>query len=937
MSTFSFADFSEFFAVIHGGAAPFPWQERLVARLVEQGRWPSQVAAPTGAGKTAVVDAHVFAVAAMADGWGARVPRRLALVVPRRVLVDSQFQHACHIATLLRNVSDPDSVLGRVAAALRTLRWPNAAETGPVPGSPLLVARLRGGLPVPRGWRDDPVACGVLSATPDMWGSRLLFHGYGSSPRAWPREAGLLAFDTATVVDEAHLAQQLLVSARAVARLLDAPERRPQVPGLQVVETTATPSVGMADPVGVEEDDLRTEVLERRLRTPKPVRLHESVQWPAAKGRARTLLVEEMVADVLDLRQRFGPTVGVFVNTVGLAVELASALRRRAHPDGERCLEVALVCGRLRDYDRRLLDERFPGLLSIEGNTAVDVLVATQSLEVGVDLDLSAALTELAPAQSLAQRVGRVNRLGRRDDTEVVVVVPEQQSVFGELMRRSDARVGPYDLADLANAYDWLLRRSEDRTGLAPAALVDDPPPTASPRRRAFQRVELADSWWWARTSDDLEPGVELDLWLAEDLDDTLAEAGVVVRKAMPADPYDAIELVRRIPPREDEVFPAPITELRRLVEYLTSRPRAEEVPATVVVRAGEVLDLGAATPLRPGDVVVLDEEVPCFTEHVLDPGRVLTREQGAGEGRERDVSECRANMGPGEVVLRIEETLWGEDAVAVLADCAAILTSAPTERAARNALADVLANYRERSPMVMPAVQLLRGRVKDVDLAPFWDEQTLRRLVVIDQRAAASDESIRQVWTTADSPPTLEQHAEAVATRAADLATALGLDDTLVRVLHLAGAHHDDGKADRRFQVERLGGDGEVLVAKGHDASTRARRPCTLPARWRHEQLSVVKAACGLGNSDLRGVDLQLVLRLVGTSHGYGRVSFPHSASELGPASGAETSIATTLYDRGEWDDLVHRTDLAYGVWGCAFLEAVLRAADGQVSGEGS
>lgn len=957
MSTLSLSDFAEFFAVVHGGAAPFPWQQRLVARLVEQGRWPAQIAAPTGAGKTAVVDAHVFAVAAMADGWGARVPRRLALVVPRRVLVDSQFQHACHIATLLRDAPDPDSVLGRVAAALRSLRWSSAPETGPVPGAPLLLVRLRGGLPVPRGWRDDPVACGVLSATPDMWGSRLLLHGYGSAPRAWPREAGLVALDAVAVVDEAHLAQQLLVSARAVARLVDTPERplgppkRPLgPPSLQVVETTATPSSAASDAVGVGQDDLDTEVLKRRLQTPKPLRLLRSAHWPAVKGRARTLLTEELAAAALELRQRFGPTVGVFVNTVGLAVELAGALRTRTRTGTEHPLEVALVCGRLRDYDLTLLDERFPGLLSLDGNSEVDILVATQSLEVGVDLDLSAALTELAPAQSVAQRVGRVNRLGRREATEVIVVVPEDHSLLDERVRRSGTGVGPYDACDLRRAYIWLERRAKDPRGLAPGALVVDQPPTASPRRVAFQRVELADSWWWARTIDDLEPGVDLDLWLAEDLEDAPAEAGVVVRRAMPSNPADAIALLRAIPPREHEVFPAPIAEIRRLVEHLAKRPEPERLPAAVIVRAGEALDVGAAGPLRPGDVVVIDDEVACFTEHVLDADRVLAPGKEAGQGRERDVSERRKNPGPGEVVLRIDEAFWGEDAAAVLARCSAILTTASTKRKTHNDLAVVLASYEERSLMVGPAVRLLQGRVRDVDLVPFrdeGDEGDLRRLVVIDQRTAASDESVRQVWTTADHPPTLDEHANAVATRAAKLATALQLDEEFVRALCLAGLHHDDGKADTRFQVERLGWDGtEALLAKGRDASARARRPSTLPAGWRHEQLSAVKAALALdGRSELNGTDRRLVLRLVGTSHGRGRVSFPHSAVELfphsavelGPLVGSEIETARALYDQGEWDDIVQRTDRIYGVWGCAFLEAVLRAADGQVSGEGS
>ena len=70
------SDFSEFFAALNGGYSPFTWQQELVAHIVETGSWPDRIVAPTGAGKSSVVDVHLFVNALFACGAGPRVPRR---------------------------------------------------------------------------------------------------------------------------------------------------------------------------------------------------------------------------------------------------------------------------------------------------------------------------------------------------------------------------------------------------------------------------------------------------------------------------------------------------------------------------------------------------------------------------------------------------------------------------------------------------------------------------------------------------------------------------------------------------------------------------------------------------------------------------------------------------------------------------------------------
>jgi CRISPR-associated endonuclease/helicase Cas3 len=78
--------------------------------------------------------------------------------------------------------------------------------------------------------------------------------------------------------------------------------------------------------------------------------------------------------------------------------------------------------------------------------------------------------------------------------------------------------------------------------------------------------------------------------------------------------------------------------------------------------------------------------------------------------------------------------------------------------------------------------------------------------------------------------------------------------------------------------------------------------------------------------------------MRLAGTSHGYGRPGFPHTTHDLLPEDTDPNiqALAETLFDEGGWDTLIESTHHRWGLWACAFFEAILRAADGQISADG-
>ncbi|WP_253863725.1 type I-G CRISPR-associated helicase/endonuclease Cas3g [Prauserella halophila] len=934
-------DFRAFFAELHEGHEPFPWQWRLLDTVLRTRRWPEALVAPTGSGKTSAIDVHVFALAVAVAEGDPLPPRRLAMVVNRRVLVDDQYAHARALADRLAEPGEAP-VLRAVAEQLWRVqgRFDERADSPEQATSPLLAARLRGGIPPSRRWSDHPTAAAVLCATPDMFGSRLLFRGYGSSARAWPREAGLLAVDTAALIDEAHLSRQLLHTARRVGELVALAERQWHGPSpLQVVETTATPGGADGVHLGVEDADLAEEgTLCARLTRPKPVELVAVKQWAATKPPAK--VVDELARHTVSLRDRgLGGTVGCFVNTVARAVDVAERLRATR----DRELTVVLICGQIRPIDLQRLDDTYPGVLGPGGNAAVDVIVSTQSLEVGVDLDLAGIVTDLASGSALAQRAGRVNRRGERDEGPVIVIVPDEGL-------RNDTRSGPYAGDDLIAAHEWIERRAAAPEGLAPWALREDPPPTPRTRRRLLQRPEPGNVWHWARTSDSLASDPELELWLSEDFDPDF-NVGVVVRK-FPADTTEAVEWVSLLPPRRHETFSVPVDTAR---EALVAAGRAET--RAIVVRGDQVApvvwertEAGTDRPrIRPGDVVVVDELTRMFTASGRDgsetPQVVTVSGGSAADDVLEDTAELLPELRPGDVVYRCElgpRSGRGDgevdESVADLARQLEAPTDVPETEIDEPAVVLDWLEAHATGHMAEAARDLLRNgdRVevvvqRDEDGAPC-------RAVVIDRRRATADEYVRQEWTpNTDSVP-LDKHQQAVGQRVTELARLLGLPGDTVEVLRTAAEHHDDGKADPRFQ-RRLGGDAEMLLAKsaGEPARAALRRrqeASELPTGWRHEQRSVVDAWPQLSPDG----DRELVVRLVGTTHGHGRAEFPHVAGELMSQddSDAARSLATTLFDEGDWPQLIHRTERRYGVWICAYLEAVLRAADGQISAEG-
>lgn len=906
----SSGDFSEFFAAVNSGHRPFSWQQRLVDHIVKQGRWPEQVVAPTGAGKSAVVEVHIFVNALAAVGAGPRVPRRLFTVVNRRALVDNQHDRALDIAAALNEArhASETSVLRTIADALISL---STGEQKP-DAMPVTVGLLRGGVPRDNPTLLDPSACAVVSATPDMWGSRLLFRGYGASRRSRPREAAVAAYDSVMVLDESHLNRQLLVTARRIADLLKREENL-GIPTLQVVETTATPANQSTDRVEVSADDLTVDrALAQRIQASKPLVLRTSGNWikHATGKRSDKKYLGELAESVMDsvqhatsLGEHGSRTVGCIVNRVNTAVDLAATLRKQ-----NKNIKVKVLVGRMRPADLTALRESHPGMFTVEGDAEIDVLIATQTLEVGVDVDFAALVTELASASSLTQRFGRVNRLGRRTDAPVTVFIPDA-------VPKKDCI--PYTVQDLHECLIWLTALADGPAAVSPEALSRFALPEPSRRRVLYQRPEWADLNQWSRTGDRLFADDDLELWLRDDLEPEKAQVGIVVREGLPVDDLMAVEVLRASPPLPDEEFPARIRIARDLVDRLLGGSAGKDAAGRAFLfRDGEphLITDDSDRTVRPGDTLVADYGARFTTELVATDG---SEAKDAPAGPVADgvpILFAPASDRYGRAENKRDDP-----------GLRATFTGLSVDEA--TALWQSLGANREDDTVILPVA------------AP--DDAELPWFLV--QRGVLSDDApARQQWTSSSIPVTLQKHSTDVADRAREIASAIGLQPMFASTVSTAGLHHDDGKADIRFQrwLDNRDPTENGNWAKSPGTSRRQNRGTAarggLPARWRHEQYSAVLTEKARQNGD-NAID-DLVLRLVGTSHGHGRSGFPHTGEELLLSGGGpeEAQIATDLFTTGRWDEIIEETATRTGHYAVSYLEAIVRAADNQISKEG-
>lgn len=962
-------DFTRCFQALTGWA-PLRWQTQLYTRFAGADI-PAACTLPTGLGKTSVIPIWLIA---LAHADANTPPRRLVYIVNRRTVVDQATDDAKRLLACIYRSGQRDGLKWATDAAMKALglsETPHVSEehapalaalrnrlaelSGNQHAPPLAISTLRGEFADNGEWKENPARAAIIVGTIDMIGSKLLFSGYGDGRYGRAHHAGLIGQDTLIVHDEAHLSpafSRLLWTVEHEQRIGERENARDRdrSRSIRVMELSATP----------RDDDetrlIRAEVLARRGGGLFPSNEGEEAeaklfddplvkQRRKAKKRLTFVGVQEggkgdaafvgKVADQALAHESDGCRVLVYVRSPKAAQDVRDAIVKRligtANKSGDADAEAAatarvgLLTGTIRGFERDELarSDLFRAFKSDPDRPPrldhTVYLVSTSAGEVGADWDADHIVCDLTTLDSMAQRFGRVNRLGGGRRIAHIAVVQQP--------------IGDKDpLADQVAATAQVLRTlppngksdsNEDASfNASPAALSalfgTKPAPDAfSPSPTILPATDiLFDSWSLTAIVEmpgrpevepylhgvaEWEPPETHVAWRADIADLARAGGKDECGSDIPASQKDL--------ERVFEVFPLRSAELLR-----ERTDRALEQLQAIAARAPDqrcvLLKHGTPRWTTLGQVAPEDFDrkriasSPLTNANVVLPVEVGGLKDGGLKGDEEAPADPKA--------LDVAEALKSGRV-----DRQRVYIGGGSEGEASNG-----------TPML--GTELLGGTVTRhiVRLSAESDEDEEDAAGVIEYRVLKGEE------LEPGERIGLDEHNAAVAAAAARIGNALALESKFASALELAGKHHDTGKGRDVWQLfarnlphrppPHPGGPIAKSDRYGH---------WKILAGYRHEFGSLLDAAIGpVGGtppSEIAGhSERDLILHLIAAHHGWARPHFEPEHSDPRPRPTADSDRAAV-----ESVQRFARLQQRFGRWGLAYLESLLRAADSAAS----
>ena len=917
--------FPEFYHAVNR-RCPFPWQERLADEVAATGQWPDEIGVPTGLGKTACLDIALWWLASQAGltPQDRIAPTRIWWVVNRRLLVDSTAAHAEALAiTLAGSLAHGLSaraaeVVAIVADRLRSLSADPAAR-------PLEVIRLRGGLAP--GVPTDPSSPAVILCTLPMYGSRLLFRGYGSRLRTV--DAAMAGTDSLVLLDEAHLTPHLKTLLPALAKCTPHAqdilgEARSRA---KLVALTATGDADERSRFVLNEGDYAHSIIQQRLDAVKPLKLLEKT---GNRAQQFTTAAHDLIGQAPHPMSCL-----VFANTPKMAREVFERLRKKYRKGAE----VLLLTGRVREREAeriraRILDPvngmaaaRTPGV----GRQHHLIVVATQTLEVGADIDAEYLITEACGVRALTQRLGRLNRLGDHTHASAVCVylLPPKSENGSKIETLPPDPVYGEEPARVCEKLKTALDREGTHTvNLSPRRVAEVlGPPCDDPGRAPEVLPEIL--WEWTKTTIPPEGKAPVEPYFSG-VAGTRYSVSLLWRIYVP-------DNGKRLWPQatDQEAVDVPIAEVRDALSDDKDLCRLAADGVTVET-------ISSAADLRSGDQIVLRADRglldafgwnPAATDQVVDvsllerglplDAKAIDRLCGVSLG-----SIIQAALGIADNEEEIDPGLRDEAVKEILDAVRSAPVPAGWNQAEWTGFTEAL------TPVVVKASkEVSRLRVKKIASDPPSDD--------------FDEKSLLDGGTASVAAARLYPHCEAVGARAHVVAKRIGLPDDLINTAERAGTLHDIGKADRRFQRWLdPGGERVGPLAKSNAPRHRwetMRAEAGWPRGGRHEDLSArlvcawLKKNPAWGDHRLR----DLLIHLVISHHGKGRpLVLPVLDGTVGTVSAMAAGMpveAPADLAIVDWDQpsRFRRLSEHFGPWGLALIEAIVIRADHAVSAD--
>ena len=628
--------------------------------------------------------------------------------------------------------------------------------------------------------------------------------------------------------------------------------------------------------------------------------------------------VKQAISAALELAET-GKIVGIVVNRVYTARRIREGLVRGRH-------RAELLTGRIRPYDRDLLlDRLLPEICAgrKRRNRGALFVVATQTIEVGADLDFDALVTEAAALDALRQRFGRLDRLGKIGRTRAVIL-------YRPKLNKKKKKIIPDPIYGEAmhDAWKWLLKKAEKKgvVDFGIAAMEKNMQGGMVPTTESKHAPVLLPSHigLLGQTGPDAPfmsmspPGCMVPKVQARMYPSSGEPTLIRINRSPGLKPCGFARLSAVKPLKSPSTLRVhgwksrSEEEVTDLEGVMSSRMEKESPGRPVLCWRGPD-DYRIANPsdIRPGDTIVVPAEYGGCDQYGWAP---------QSEEPVKDIADFCPFERQRDRIVRLVPGLTGW-----LGETSTRVLEAVNEIVAAESISDPEKDIDEGR--VETAHLNLRNLLKGVEhpliasLDNRYEIERHPRGVVLRGRIVDDVEATLYAGVAVN----LDRHLQGVARLTEKLAQRNSEREQIVR----AAGQHDLGKAEPRFQAMLHGSvlsaaAGPLLAKSGLRTLSQVLASYAesgLPRGFRHELASLSSSLTG-GAPEID----QLVRYLVATHHGYGRPWFPVCADPEAPG-----------LDHGKvgsgWASEFAGLLRLYRPWRLAEMELLLRASDARQS----